>query len=113
MQTLFAVVVVVLVPYVAIMVLLALTRRVERRREERRLRQIALTEAIHRELGAVVAPVVEKRPWGPWRLRIAVPSDRPALASEVVSVAQRAVAAMSPLRFEIVLVPRRPAVAGR
>ncbi len=37
-----------------------LSRRVQRRREERVARQIALTDAIHRELGAVAAPDVTR-----------------------------------------------------
>ncbi len=33
-------------------------------------RQIMLTDAIHAELGALVAPVVEKRPFGAWSVTL-------------------------------------------
>ena len=43
-----------LIPFLAVWGLLALARALERRRQARVFRQIALTDAIHRELGAAV-----------------------------------------------------------
>jgi hypothetical protein len=114
MQMVFTILVVTLIPYAAIVAALWLARRAELRRQERHLDQVAVTDAIHQALGAVVAPVVETRPWGPWRVRIPVPADRPRLTCDVVGVAQDAIATMAPRRFEIVLVPReQPAGARR
>lgn len=93
------------------------------RRQQAITRQIALTDAIDGELGAIVAPVVKKPLWGPWQIRIAVPFARTAavgkilgVAHEVLSVADR----MNPGRYEIVLTPtqdpmreERKARAGR
>src|SRR5258705_668352 len=47
-------------PFVAVWALLDLSRRIQRRREERVARQIVLTVAIHRELCAVAAPDVTR-----------------------------------------------------
>lgn len=87
-----------------------LTNWLRNRREETIMRQIALTDAIDGALGAIVAPVVRKPLWGPWRIRIAVPFARPAtvgrilaVAHEVLSVADR----MNPGRYEIVLTPKQ------
>src|SRR5258708_22006520 len=51
-----------LIPFLAIWGLLRLARAVEQRRDDRVARQIALTDAIHRELGAAAAPNV-RRTW--------------------------------------------------
>lgn len=101
-----------LAPFVAVAVLLALSARWQRRRQEEAARQVAVTEAIHRELGAVAAPVVVRRAWGPWRVLIPVPFDRPALVARILSVAHRALpASASP--FQIVLVARARGGAER
>ena len=42
--------------------------RMERARDARISRQVAVTDAIHRELGAVVAPFVKRRVGGDWRV---------------------------------------------
>lgn len=105
MDTLIALVVVTLFPVGALLVLLGLVGRVERRRAEAVARQIALTDAIHRDLGAVVAPRVTRRPWGRWRVSIVVPFDRPALVGAVLDVVRGAFDG----RFELVLTPRESA----
>ena len=76
METLLAVFVVTLFPLAAVLTLLGLAGWVERRRAAAIARQIDLTDAIHRDLGPVVAPWVTRRPGGRWRVRIAVPFDR-------------------------------------
>jgi len=102
MQTLLQVVMVVLVPAAAVLALVTLARRVERARAEAVTRQIQLTDAIHRELGAVVAPFVTRGRRGRWRVSMAVPLDRPALVGAVLDVVRGAF----PGRFDLVLTPR-------
>ncbi len=87
----------------------------QNRRHEATRRQIALTEAIDSQLGAIVAPVVKKPLWGPWQIQIAVPFARPAtvgriiaVAHEVLSVADR----MNPGRYQIVLTPKPDGTRG-
>src|SRR2546422_11612001 len=79
METLLAVVVVTLFPLAVVLAPLLLAGWVERRRAAVIARQVELTEAIHRDLGAVVAPFVTRRPGRRWRVRIAVPFERPAV----------------------------------
>src|SRR2546426_6418535 len=85
METLLTVVVVGLFPCLTLLALLGLTARVERRRAAVIARQIELTDAIHREVGALVAPWVMRRPGGAWRVRIAVPFERPAVVEAIVA----------------------------
>jgi len=82
-------------------------------------RQIAVTDAIHAALGAVVSPVVRRTLWGGWRLTIPVPLDRPEIVTQVVEAAYGTFSASEqskPGRFEIALtqqdrpVPRRAPV---
>lgn len=91
-------------PLVLVLALLAIATRREQRIAEAAARQIAVTDAIHRELGAVVAPTVEPRSWGPWRLTIPVPFERPELIASVLGITHRAVARHRPM--EIVLTPQ-------
>src|SRR2546422_6340682 len=84
METLLTVVV-GLFPCLTLLALLGLTARVERRRAAVIARQIELTDAIHREVGALVAPWVMRRPGGAWRVRIAVPFERPAGVEAIVA----------------------------
>jgi hypothetical protein len=55
-------------PVFAIVALLVLAEVRQRAQSQVIARQILLTDAIHAELGAVVAPVVEKRTFRPWRV---------------------------------------------
>jgi hypothetical protein len=67
--------------------LLAVAEWIERRRQRMILCQVALTDAIHRELGAIVAPVVEKRLGGPWRAIMALPPSRFTAAPRLAAIA--------------------------
>jgi len=110
-----AVVVLALSPLVTVVALLELATRRERRIEGAVARQIALTDAIAEELGAVVAPVVAKRPWGLWQVRMAVPFSRPATTSRVLGIAHRVLDRTCAGGYEIVLTPQPEstrAVAG-
>ncbi|MBI1734762.1 MAG: hypothetical protein HYR51_06275 [Candidatus Rokubacteria bacterium] len=94
-------------PLLSVVVLLAIATRRERRVAEAAARQIAVTDAIHRELGAIVAPTVEPRAWGPWRLTIPVPFERPDVVASVLGITHRTVTNTkdSP-PMEIVLTPQ-------
>lgn len=105
METLLAVVAVTLFPVAALLAPLLLAGWVERRRAAVTARQIELTDAIHRDLGAVVAPWVTRRPGGRWRVRIAVPFERPAVVEAVLAVVRRTFTE----HFELVLTPQEHA----
>ncbi len=95
-------------PLIVVILLLEAARWRDRRRDAAISRQIALTDALAEELGAVVAPVVRPAWWGPWRVHIAVPVSHPVLVGRVVAIAA-AVLARVPGRHAIVLTPREPA----
>jgi hypothetical protein len=85
----------------------------ERRTNEARARQIAMTDAIHRDVGALVAPTVEPRLGGPWRVNIPVPFERPEVVASVVDIAHassraydRSHGTVGPRPMEIVLTPQ-------
>ena len=71
---------------VVVAMLVIATRR-DRRNQEAIARQVAITDAIHREVGALVAPTVEPGPRGAWRLTIPVPFERPDVVASVVDIA--------------------------
>jgi len=80
------------------------------RRREVVMQQIALTDAIDGNFGAIVSPVVTvRRPlWGPWQIKIALPFTRPAAVGRVLALAHEVLAIagrMNPNRYEIVLTP--------
>jgi len=102
-----------LLPFALLIAGLELAGWRQRRRLTEIARQIAVTDAIHAELGAVVSPVV-RRPLGRgWRLTIPVPLDRPDTIVRVLTAAYGAFSVSersTPGRFEIVLTPQqRPA----
>jgi hypothetical protein len=77
----------ILVLATPVALLLTLTSRLDRSRTRRDAeigRQIALTDAIHARLGAVVAPVVRRRRAG-WTIAVAVPFERPAVMDGVLA----------------------------
>jgi hypothetical protein len=92
----------------------ALIDRRHARREEEILRQVAITDALHARLGAVVAPVVRRRARA-WRVSVAVPAERPIVVAALLAAVEQA---LGGARYEIVLgrpAPRgpRPALLGR
>jgi hypothetical protein len=101
--------VVTVLPLVAVAGVLMLVERMHRVRGERVAWQIAVTDAIHRELGAVVAPSIDTRPWSRPRLVIPVPFDRPGLVASVLAIAHGVLLGWSgsaARRVEIVVVPQ-------
>lgn len=106
MTTLVAILVTAAIPFIAVSALLRLAERVQDRRDLQRDRQIMLTDAIHWDLGAIAAPVVQRRSGGGWRVSMAVPFDQPAVVAALLRVTARHFAAEKAAeRLEIVLRP--------
>jgi hypothetical protein len=101
-MTALALGVVLAIPILGLITLLRLTTVLERRREQVIARQIALTDAIHRVLGPVVAPIVRRRRGG-WTGVLPVAAGEPDVGL-MVSIAQ---AELGPTA-EIVLVGQEP-----
>src|SRR5713226_3908445 len=70
------VIVTTLLPFLAVAGLLWLAGQIRERREACIARQIALTDAIHRELGAAAAPEVRRSRSREWIVSVRVPLDR-------------------------------------
>ena len=64
--------------------LLVMAERRANRVQAEVARQIALTDALHARLGALVAPVVRQRA-GVWRITVAVPTEQPAVVGAVLT----------------------------
>ena len=84
---------VLLTPVVVVVALLMIAEARQRARLRVIERQIMLTDAVHAELGAVVAPFVEKRAFRPWRVIFPMsPSARPEVG-RLVGIANRVMGA--------------------
>jgi hypothetical protein len=110
--------VIAVLPFLAVWALLDLSRRVQRRREERVARQIALTEAIHRELGAAAAPEVTRSLTGTWTVSMSLPLHREGMVGVITRLTQdvfRRLDREDPPRLRLVLIPQavRPWPQGR
>src|SRR5438445_11335710 len=102
-------VLIALFPIALIAALLQLSTWRQRTRLAAVSRQIAVTDAIHAVLGAVVSPVVRRRLWRGWQLTIPVPLDRPDTVLQGVQSAYgafRAAERTRPGRVELVLTPQ-------
>lgn len=109
MLTLATIVVTLLLPLSLLAALLFVVGRMERARDARIARQVAVTDAIHRELGAVVAPVVKRRFGRAWRVEIAVPFDSPTIVGRIAAIAHAAMRGTGDRRgIEIVLTAQEP-----
>ena len=78
-------------------------------RQEAIRRQIALTDAIDGQLGAIVSPLVRKPLWGPWEVQIAMPPSHPAAAGRILAIVNEVLAGnegMSQDAYRVVLAPR-------
>ena len=107
-----------LLPFLAVWALLDLSRRVQRRREERVARQIALTDAIHREMGAAAAPEVTRSLGGTWTVSMRLPLHREVTVGVITRLTQdlfRRLDRQDPPRLRLVLIPEaaRPWQQGR
>ncbi len=97
-----------MVPFLAIGGLLWLRGHLGRRETVRVIRQIALTDAIHWELGAAAAPEIRRDWLGGWTVSVAVPLEEERTVGAVVRIAHQLFAKLDPMsepRFRIVLTP--------
>lgn len=86
--------------------LIVLPGWLQKRHREMARSQSRLTDALDAEWGPVVAPVVKKPLWGPWRIEIAVPMAQAAAVGQILAVAHEVLAVaegMSPSRYRFVL----------
>lgn len=100
-----------LIPFLAAGGLLWIARRRGRRREASIARQMALTDAIHRELGAAAAPQVWRDWSGKWTVAMAVPLDREATVAALTRITHRFFAKVDhadPPAIRVVLTPLEP-----
>ena len=92
-------------PIAALAALMWLTARRQARRRAEILRQIALTDALHARLGALLAPVVRWRHRA-WQVAVAVPFERPEVVASVLTTADQV---LGLARYEVVLSRQTPA----
>jgi hypothetical protein len=85
-----------------------------RRRGESARRQIVLTDALDAALGPIVAPVVTRPFWGPWRIEIAAPLARPITVGRILAVTRRALGSdgMAPDAYRVLLCDRPDSTRG-
>ena len=99
-------------PLLAIVGLLRLAEWIQRRRAALYARQIELTDAIHRELGAAAAPTVRRRRGGRWLVHMMVCVDRPAMVAALVRITEQVFASRGASgMLQIVLTPEPPTPA--
>jgi hypothetical protein len=91
--------------------LLALAGWRDRRALAAIARQTRLSDLLADEVGAIVAPVVERR-HGAWRVHVAVPLARPAVVARILGVLHRTLGRLGSDRYEIVLSPQEPVPAA-
>ncbi len=95
-------------PIAALVGLARLTERHRAHRESEILRQIALTDALHARLGALVAPVIHRR-GRVWQVAVAVPFERPGVGATVLETVDDM---LGRVRYEVVLSRQAPAVVS-
>jgi hypothetical protein len=108
-----AILVVLLIPVAFVVLALLAVERRQRARADVVARQIMLTDAIHAELGAVVAPVVEKPAFRPWRVVFAVPDGRAREMERLIAITDRVVGARLPSTETLHIVFTRPVPGSR
>jgi hypothetical protein len=100
---------VAMIPFLAIAALLSFSGRLRQRERVRVARQIAVTDAMHRELGASVAPNVGRDWLGSWTVSVKVPFEQQRTVAAVARIAYDFFAKCYPLdvpRLRIQLTPR-------
>jgi hypothetical protein len=75
-----------LIPFLAVWALLRVAGALERRRLHRVTRQIALTDAIHRELGAAAAPEVRRTWTGEWVVSVRLALSRESTVGTIARI---------------------------
>ena len=90
-------IVVAMVPFLVVAGLLSFSGQLRRREAVRVARQIAVTDAIHRELGPVAAPAVGRDWLGGWTVSVAVPFEQEGTVSAVARIAYECFATLHPV----------------
>ena len=102
-------IVTMLLPFLAVAGLLWLTGWIRKRREACIARQIALTDAIHRELGAAAAPEVRRGRSREWIVSVRVPLHREETVGAITRITHevfRRLEREDPPRLRMVLRPQ-------
>ncbi len=105
-----------LIPFLAIWGLLRFANAVQRRRDAGVARQIALTDAIHRELGAAAAPNVRRTWSGEWVVSMRLALAREGTVGTITRITNdlfRRLDRQDPPRLRVVLLPQEPRPARR
>ena len=103
--------VLLIAPALALVALLMALEARARARAGVAARQIRLTDAVHAELGAVVAPVVVKRPFQRWRVVFALPETGGAPVARLIAITDRVLAG-DVAAADLDIVFTRPAPVG-
>ena len=109
MLNLLGVITVAVIPFALTAILLLLCGRHQDVLAARVARQVEITDAIHRELGAVMAPLLTKGSWGRYRLVMPAPLEQPGLVARALAIAYRVLRSWDAKvaeRVQIVVVPR-------
>ncbi|HXJ79755.1 MAG TPA: hypothetical protein VMS64_13870 [Candidatus Methylomirabilis sp.] len=107
MTTVLLEIVVAAIPLGVVVGLLRLVDWRQERRDECHARQVMLTDAIHREMGAAAAPTVERRRRGGYKVQMMVSLDRPAVVAAILRVTHHVLASSGRVdQVQIVLIPR-------
>jgi len=103
------VVVAALLPFAAVVGLLWLARVIRDKRDAGIARQIVLTDAIHRELGAVAAPVVQRSWRRGWTVWVRLPLHREDTVGVITRITHdlfRRLDRQDPPALRLVLIPQ-------
>ncbi len=99
-------------PFLGVVVLLWNSERIRRRRLACVARQIAVTDAIHRELGAAAAPVVERSWRGLWTVGVAVPLDHEGTVGAIARIAHEVFSRLDPMEAQRLRIVFNPGPVG-
>jgi hypothetical protein len=100
-----------LLPFAAVVGLLWLARVIREKRDAGIARQIRLTDAIHRELGAVAAPVVRRSWTRGWTVWVRLPLHREETVGVITRITHdlfRRLDRQDPPPLRLVLIPQEP-----
>jgi hypothetical protein len=103
------VIVAALLPFAAVAGLLWLARVIRERRDAAVARQIMLTDAIHRELGAAAAPEVRRSWTRGWIVSVRLPLHREGTVGAITRITHdlfRRLDREDPPRLRLVLIPQ-------
>jgi hypothetical protein len=89
MLTAVAVVTVLLIPMLALFGALRFVEARQRARARVIAQQVRLTDAIHAELGAVVAPIVDKHAFRPWRVTFPLAQGHAREVGRLIAITDR------------------------